>query len=35
MSYAKCFKRDLAGKIHFWIALRPELEGIEKDFEKN
>ena len=36
MPYAKCFKRDLAGKKSiFWIALRPELEGIEKDFKKN
>ena len=36
MPYVKCFKRDLAGKKSiFWIALRPELEGIEKDFKKN
>ena len=36
MPYVKCFKRDLAGKKSiFWIALRPELEGIGKDFKKN
>lgn len=35
MPYVKCFKRDLAGKKSiFWIALRPELEGIGKDFKK-
>ena len=32
-------QNDLKGiwpeKSIFWIALRPELEGIEKDFEKN
>ena len=36
MPYVKCFKRNLVGKKSiFWIALRPELEGIGKDFKKN
>ncbi len=35
MPYVKCFKRNLVGKKSiFWIALRPELEGIGKDFKK-